>query len=163
MVFCNPPKTSAADVLDRLHIVFGVDTDSALAEVMKVNRQTLGSWRTRNRVPYEDCIKLAEERGLSLDWLLMGVGRMERGVTAETSREVGLLVLMRELPEEEQQALIREAQQRRSMRAMEFLAQALSKVLESEPKDEGKERLDALAKAVGFLSKSVPNGNGGEG
>ena len=156
-------KTSAPDVLDRLHLVYGVDNDSALAEVMKVGRSTLGSWRTRGRVPYKECVNLAVEQGLSLDWLLMGVGRKERGVTANTPREVGMLVLMRELPDEEQVAVIREVQQRISIRAMESLAKAISRVLESEPKDDGKERLDALAKAVGFLSKSVPNGNGAEG
>ena len=70
--FCEMPETLASDVLDRLRSVFYVDNDSALAEAMGINRQTLGSWRSRGHVPYEECVKLAVDRGLSLDWLLTG-------------------------------------------------------------------------------------------
>ena len=74
--FCEMSNTAAADVMARLQVFFGVGTDSALADAMNINRQTLGSWRARGRVPYEECVNLATEKGLSLDWLLIGEGQM---------------------------------------------------------------------------------------
>lgn len=49
---------------------------------MGVNRNTLGNWRGRGRVPYEECVLLAQERAISLDWLLLGEGQMRRGAVS---------------------------------------------------------------------------------
>lgn len=99
-------KTTVTDVLARLQVLFEVESDSALANVMGVNRQTLGSWRARGKVPYEECVNLAAERGLSLDWLFMGDGQMQRGaaveMTAKNPRESAVLRLMRQLPDDDQ-------------------------------------------------------------
>lgn len=100
-------NATAADVMERLQTVFGATTDSALADAMKVNRQTLGSWRARDRIPYDECVNLATEKGLSLDWLLIGEGQMYRGaipgrLATETPREGTVLTLLRQLPDNDQ-------------------------------------------------------------
>lgn len=100
-------NATAADVMGRLQAVFGATTDSALADAMKVNRQTLGSWRARDRIPYEECVNLATEKGLSLDWLLIGEGQMYRGakpvgLATENQRESLVLSLLRQLPDDDQ-------------------------------------------------------------
>lgn len=150
-------KTSAPDVLDRLRLVFGVDNDSALAEVMKVGRSTLGSWRTRPRVPYKECVNLAVERGISLDWLLTGRGTMKLGVTAGTPREAELLQLMRELPEAEQQALLGEAQLRRNIFVVEAMAHKLFPEMIEDARKAAKARRE-WGDVV--LPASVPKKNG---
>jgi Bacteriophage CI repressor helix-turn-helix domain. len=77
-------KKSVDAVLARLASVLGAKNDSELCRMLGVNRQTLSSWRGRGSVPYALCIKLAEEHGWSLDWLLTGLDRQE-GMIRETS------------------------------------------------------------------------------
>lgn len=69
-------KKAVDAVLLRLMSLFNVDNDSELARALNVNRQTLASWRKRDSVPYSICVNLSEERGISLDWLLTGKGRI---------------------------------------------------------------------------------------
>lgn len=115
-------KFSAAAVLSRLQDVFGASTDTALSAAMGVNRNTLGNWRARASVPYAECVRLANERALSLDWLLMGEGEMHRNagsVTVDGERESALLTLLRALPEDDQQELLLIAQSKKLLRSME--------------------------------------------
>lgn len=71
------PPVAAADaaaVLGRLSEVAGARNDAALARALGVSRQSLSSWRKRGPVPFEVTVKFAAERGLSLDFLLLGRG-----------------------------------------------------------------------------------------
>ncbi|EBA1657922.1 bacteriophage CI repressor [Salmonella enterica] len=74
-------KKSLSDVLNRLMVVFKVNNDSELARSLGVNRQTLASWRKRDSIPYSLCVSIAEQRDVSLDWLLSGIGEIERGLS----------------------------------------------------------------------------------
>ncbi|MGZ8945662.1 MAG: helix-turn-helix domain-containing protein [Methylococcaceae bacterium] len=65
---------SADSVLDRLQKAMSVNSDSALAKALGVNRATLGNWRARNSVPYSICVDIAVKKHISLDWLLIGQG-----------------------------------------------------------------------------------------
>jgi hypothetical protein len=114
-------KTRAANVLDRLQELFEVDTDSALADAMAINRQTLGSWRSRDRVPYEECVNLAIQQGVSLDWLLIGEGEIHRDADASdpASRASVVLSLLRQLPDDDQHEIELLAQGKKRLRDME--------------------------------------------
>lgn len=97
-------KKSAAAVLDRLQIALDAKNDSQLCELTGVNRPTMGNWRSRNSVPYSLCVSVAEERGLSLDWLLRGEGPMHPGdmeskavMPASNPQEEAMLELFRSL------------------------------------------------------------------
>jgi len=65
-------NTDATEVIARMSAVVGATNDSELARELGVRRSTVGSWRARASVPYAECVRLAADRGVSLDWLLLG-------------------------------------------------------------------------------------------
>lgn len=119
-------KKSAADVLDRLQIALGVTNDSQLCERTGTNRQTMGNWRSRSSVPYSLCVDIAEEYGVSLDWLLTGTGSIHRageeislGEAGKGSREKAFLSVFRALGEDDQRDVQRVAEERKRVRDIE--------------------------------------------
>ena len=67
-------ELDAGLIIDRMRTVAGVPTDIALGEVFGHGTSTVSGWRTRNKVPYAECVILAKRKGVSLDWLLLGLG-----------------------------------------------------------------------------------------
>ena len=57
----------------------GVETDTALAKALGVAQSVIGGYNRRNTVPLEQCVKIAERTGVSLDWLILGKGEMKGG------------------------------------------------------------------------------------
>ena len=118
-------KISADAVLDRLQDFFGAPTDTALANAMGVNRNTLGNWRGRGRVPYEECVLLAQERGISLDWLLLGEGEMRRGeIAGHVDADWGALLAA--LSEDDRRELLLIARSKKRLRDVERALAAFS-------------------------------------
>lgn len=70
-------ELNAGAVIDRMQKVIGVRTDIALGQYFRFGTSTVSGWRNRNRVPYEECMILAKRKGVSLDWLLLGLGTMD--------------------------------------------------------------------------------------
>lgn len=68
----------AGPIIDRMRKAAGVATDIELGAYFGIGKSTAGGWRNRNTVPYDHCVDLARRKGISLDWLLLGVGDMER-------------------------------------------------------------------------------------
>ena len=123
--FRNMNKKSAAAVLDRLQLVFGVRSDSALATAMDIGRSTLGGWRTRGTVPYAECVNLAEAQGISLDWLLLGEGEMRRGAMAgHVDADWGALLAA--LSEDDRRELLLIARSKKRLRDVERALAAFS-------------------------------------
>jgi hypothetical protein len=131
-------KKSVEAVLSRMMDFLGVSTDSALARALPVNRQTLAGWRKRESVPYVECIKLSQERGLSLDWLLTGEGPMLRGQSAQATvassepanpREQAILELYRALDEDAQREIQSAAEEKKRLKALEQRLQELEAVV----------------------------------
>ena len=101
---------------------------------MNVNRQTLGSWRTRGRIPYEECVNLAEEKGVSLDWLLIGEGQMYRNATpdrlaTETPLESRVLSLLRQLPDDDRQEILLITQSKKRLHDVELRLEQVTTAL----------------------------------
>ncbi len=67
--------------MDRLRIVLGTARDIDLAKALGVKKNTVSGWRSRNSKPFEICEQVAQDRGISLDWLLTGEGKMLREPT----------------------------------------------------------------------------------
>lgn len=63
-------------IADRLRLVIGAESDAVLSRALDISPATVSSWRNRDSRPYALCIEIAEARGLSLDWLLLGRGPM---------------------------------------------------------------------------------------
>lgn len=63
---------SASAVLDRLARLLGCSNDSELATALGVPRSTVGSWRSRESVPYAICVDTAAARSIDLNELFLG-------------------------------------------------------------------------------------------
>lgn len=74
-------RTDVTSVLERLAQVLGTRTGSQLADALGVSPQTISSWKSRESVPYAQCVSVAGDWGIRLDWLLTGEGPMFRGET----------------------------------------------------------------------------------
>lgn len=129
-------KRSLDAVLERLMTVFAVDSDSELARKLDVNRQTLGSWRSRQSIPYALCVSVSEAEGVSLDWLLAGEGAMLRGVSApdaETTvnnpQEEAILALFRALEEKDRREIQSAAEEKKRIRDIEQRLKDLTEAL----------------------------------
>lgn len=62
------------DVLNRVAQEIGASADAVLAREFGVTPQTFSTWKTRGKIPFEHICAVAEERGISLDYLLLGRG-----------------------------------------------------------------------------------------
>lgn len=130
-------KKSLDAVLDRLMTVFTVDSDSELARKLGVNRQTLGSWRSRQSIPYALCVSVSEIEGISLDWLLTGEGAMLRGISAvqaesppNSPQEEAILALFRSLEETDRREIQSAAQEKKRIREIEQRLEELTAALD---------------------------------
>lgn len=125
--------SKSAEIISRLKQITTTSTDSGLSERIGVSPQTLSSWKGRERMPYSVCIDLAEQHGISLDWLLTGVGPMKRTAELEASSsepEQRMLAIFRTLTVADQQFVQQIAQERQRLRDLE---QRLDKLYEQPP------------------------------
>jgi hypothetical protein len=81
---------SANDVIERLKMVFNAGSDQALSSFIGASKTTISSWRQRDSIPYAVCIRVAQEKGITLDWLLTGVEPMYRSQIAAPAGRSGL-------------------------------------------------------------------------
>ncbi|EHQ9044817.1 helix-turn-helix domain-containing protein [Escherichia coli] len=124
-------------VLSRLMSLFQAENDSELARALNVNRQTLASWRKRDSVPYAICINIAEEKGVSLDWLLTG---RKQGLSKEvdvtptqvqfSQSDLTMLELLKQLDPEVRNDLLRGAAEKQRVIEMEKQLKELSATIE---------------------------------
>ncbi|MBB5320454.1 LexA family transcriptional regulator [Marinobacter oulmenensis] len=70
-------KYNGLSIVTRMKECLGLDRDKDLAAHFGVNPQMVYNWKARGTIPLDQCIQLREEKGLSLDWLLLGVGISE--------------------------------------------------------------------------------------
>ncbi|MEW5714559.1 helix-turn-helix domain-containing protein [Pseudomonas sp. SB113] len=129
-------KKSLDAVLERLMTVFAVDSDSELARKLDVNRQTLGSWRSRQSIPYALCVNVSEAEGVSLDWLLTGEGTMLRGGSVAPTaspvtspQEDAILALFRSLEETDRREIQSAAEEKKRIRDIEQRLKDLTEAL----------------------------------
>ena len=124
-------------ILDRLKQITGTTTDASLSSALKISPQTLSSWKGRDSPPYSLCVDLAQVRGISLDWLLLGEGPMLRQTqvdTLETNRESTLrentvLALWRLLDEDDRCVIQRALEEKTRLRDMELKLAEMSSIL----------------------------------
>jgi DNA-binding transcriptional regulator YiaG len=74
------PHMDADDIIRRMRQVYDVKHDTELALVLGLSKAAPSNWRQRNSPPYEICVEIAGKKGVSLDWLIFGVGNMRLGV-----------------------------------------------------------------------------------
>lgn len=125
-------------VLARLKQITGTKSDASLSSALKVSPQTLSSWKGRDSTPYSLCVEIAQTRGISLDWLLLGEGPVLRLSTAgnaseqtqETiTRENTILAMWRLLNEEDRNAIQHALEEKRRLREMELKLSEMASIL----------------------------------
>jgi transcriptional regulator with XRE-family HTH domain len=125
-------------VLARLKQITGTKSDASLSSALKVSPQTLSSWKGRDSTPYSLCVEIAQARGISLDWLLLGEGPILRQITAgnaleqnqETvTRENTILAMWRLLNEEDRNAIQHALEEKRRLREMELKLSEMASIL----------------------------------
>lgn len=115
-------KSRVLAVLTRLSHVLGAASDTELAKMLGTTSSTISSWKARNSIPYAKCEEIAENKGVSLDWLLTGRGQMQQNEAVEPSnlnpREEALLALFNELGEDDQREICRLAEDKKRQHDM---------------------------------------------
>ncbi|MFQ5535760.1 MAG: helix-turn-helix domain-containing protein [Sphingomonadales bacterium] len=66
------PSIDASKVIDRMIEAAELNNDRDLARYLDRAPSTISSWRQRGSVPYEECVRIAIECRVSLDWLVCG-------------------------------------------------------------------------------------------
>lgn len=80
---------SASSIIDRLQVGLGCKTDAELARRLRRPPSHVSKWRANDSRPHDLCVLVAEEEGLSLDWLLAGHGPQWRAKEEEASERPG--------------------------------------------------------------------------
>ena len=60
------------DILDRLYQSLNIKNDAEFCRKYGIKKNTLSTWKARNKIPYELIEKISDENNLSLDWILKG-------------------------------------------------------------------------------------------
>jgi len=125
-------------VLARLKQITGTKSDASLSSALHISPQTLSSWKGRDSTPYSLCVEIAQSRGVSLDWLLLGEGPILRHSAAvnaselsqETAtREDTILSMWRLLSEEDRYAIQNALEEKRRLREMELKLSEMASIL----------------------------------
>ncbi|MFS2202301.1 helix-turn-helix domain-containing protein [Pseudomonas sp. Pseusp3] len=124
-------------VLARLKQVTGTKTDASLSSALQISPQTLSSWRGRDSTPYSLCVEIAQARGISLDWLLLGEGPILRQRVTDsseanqesTTRENTILALWRLLDEDDRCAIQNALEEKQRLRDMELRLSEMASIL----------------------------------
>lgn len=74
-------KALVQAIVDRMKIVIGVQKDKELADYLGGSKSGPAVWKLRGSIPISECIALAEEKKVSLDWLILGRGTYTTEVT----------------------------------------------------------------------------------
>jgi hypothetical protein len=125
------------DILARLKLITGTKTDASLSIALQVSPQTLSSWKGRDSTPYSLCVDIAQARGISLDWLLLGEGPILRHTLAASSddtqesktRENTILALWRLLGEDDRCAIQHALEEKWRLREMELKLSQMTSIL----------------------------------
>jgi len=70
------------NIVDRAKQAVQATSDADLARFLEISTPVVAGYRKRETVPLEQCIKIAERTGVSLDWLILGKGEMKGGSAA---------------------------------------------------------------------------------
>lgn len=62
----------AGDVLERMKNLYEVNTFKELAEALNLGSSTVSGWNVKNSIPFEVLLSVAEEKQISLDFLIYG-------------------------------------------------------------------------------------------
>lgn len=65
---------SIKDILSRLCLVYDVPNNRKLSKEININYNTISTWIKRDTIPYSTLHNIVEDKNVSFDWILTGVG-----------------------------------------------------------------------------------------
>lgn len=83
------PEELVDDVIRRLRFVTKSRSDRELSVHFGYSPTAMTGKRNRGSVPYDECVQLALDRGISLDWLILGKGEPPAELTELASPVAG--------------------------------------------------------------------------
>jgi len=130
-----------SEVLARMKLVTQSTTDSGLSASLGVSPQTVSSWKGRDSIPYAICVDLANQYGISLDWLLVGEGPRLRAHAhqnvspcADPDWETRLITELRLLSPQDQRAIASAIEEKQRLRKLEQQVEEISSLLPQQHK-----------------------------
>ncbi len=60
------------EILDRLYKELGIKNDAEFCRKYGIKKNTLSTWKARNKIPYDLIDEITQNENLSLDWILQG-------------------------------------------------------------------------------------------
>lgn len=69
-------KASVTAITDRMKTVLGTQSDKEVARMLGRSPEFISVRKNRGTTPYAECVVLAVEKNISLDWLILGRGEM---------------------------------------------------------------------------------------
>lgn len=85
-------------MLERAKLALSASSDKDFAHKLGINASTVVGYKQRGVVPLEQCIKIAEQTGVSLDWLILGKGESDKNTAAGKTTPSVVLVPLYDVP-----------------------------------------------------------------
>lgn len=85
-------------MLERAKLALSASSDKDFAHKLGINASTVVGYKQRGVVPLEQCIKIAEQTGVSLDWLILGKGESDKNTAAGKAIPSVVLVPLYDVP-----------------------------------------------------------------
>lgn len=73
-------------VLGRMKAATRTSSDTALAKILNLRQSSISGAKERQSIPPAWAVQIAQDYGVSLDWLMFGEGEMKRGQAAATPK-----------------------------------------------------------------------------
>jgi hypothetical protein len=81
-------NANCSDIIERMKRVGRLKNDTAVARRLGITPQAVSNYRKRGRMPLGLVLRFAELYGLSVDWLLTGIGQMYSAKDSNKQRDV---------------------------------------------------------------------------
>ena len=85
-------------MLERAKLALSASSDKDFAHKLGINASTVVGYKQRGVVPLEQCIKIAEQTGVSLDWLILGKGESDKNTAPGKATPSVVLVPLYDVP-----------------------------------------------------------------
>lgn len=72
---------SIEKIIETIKSIENIDSDYALANLLKINQSTITTWKNRGTIPYKVLLEYCENRGMVLNTILTGEGRIYKQIT----------------------------------------------------------------------------------
>jgi phage repressor protein C with HTH and peptisase S24 domain len=64
------------NILKRLYNALNIKNDAEFCRIYNIKKNTLSTWKSRNKIPYELLIDISQNANININWLLTGKGEM---------------------------------------------------------------------------------------